>query len=62
MSEAIRLFLHRSVVSQGIPLELKVPNATTLEALAEVRQIRRAKKTRFSGPEELFANLGEGKN
>jgi DNA-damage-inducible protein J len=62
MSEAIRLFLHRSVVSQGIPLELKVPNATTLEALAEVRQIRRAKKARFSGPEEIFANLSEGKN
>jgi DNA-damage-inducible protein J len=62
MSEAIRLFLHRSVVSQGIPLELKVPNATTLEALAEARKMRRAKKARFSTPEELFANLNEGKD
>ncbi|WP_275784194.1 type II toxin-antitoxin system RelB/DinJ family antitoxin [Pararhizobium gei] len=62
MSEAIRLFLHRSVVSQGIPLELKVPNATTLEALAEARQMRRAKKVRFSTPEELFANLNEAKD
>lgn len=61
MSEAVRLFLHRSVVSKGIPLELKVPNATTLEALAEAREIRRTKKARFSTPEELFANLIEAK-
>lgn len=57
MSEAIRLFLHRSVVTRGFPHELKVPNATTLEALAEARQMRQAKKARFSSPEELFAEL-----
>ncbi len=62
MSEAIRLFLHRAVVSQGLPLELKVPNATTLEALAEAREIRRAKKARFSTPDEIFADLNEGKD
>lgn len=62
MSEAIRLFLHRSVVTQGVPLELKVPNATTLEALEEARQMRLAKKARFSTPDELFDHLNEGKD
>jgi DNA-damage-inducible protein J len=62
MSEAVRLFLHRSVVSKGIPLELNVPNASTLEALAEAREIRHAKRSRFSTPDELFANLNEGKD
>ena len=29
VSDAVRLFLHRVVVDQAFPLELKVPNAET---------------------------------
>lgn len=59
MSDAVRLFLHRTVASQGLPLELKVPNETTRAALLEARQIRKARKARFATPDELFADLNE---
>ena len=57
LSDAVRLFLHRVVASQSFPLELKVPNATTRAALAEAREIRKARKARFATPDELFADL-----
>ncbi|CAN7181762.1 type II toxin-antitoxin system RelB/DinJ family antitoxin [Pararhizobium sp. LjRoot255] len=57
VSEAVRVFLHRVVASQSFPLELKVPNETTRAALAEAREIRKARKARFATPEELFADL-----
>ena len=34
-SEAVRLFLHNVVLHKGIPFELKVPNAQTLQAMKE---------------------------
>jgi len=34
-SEAVRLFLHNVVLHKGIPFELKVPNAQTLQAMQE---------------------------
>ncbi|MDO9418990.1 type II toxin-antitoxin system RelB/DinJ family antitoxin [Pararhizobium sp.] len=61
MSEAIRLFLHRSVASQGLPLELKVPNAKTRAALAEAGQMQKARKSLFATPSELFADLDSEK-
>ncbi|CAN7429350.1 type II toxin-antitoxin system RelB/DinJ family antitoxin [Phyllobacterium sp. LjRoot231] len=57
VSDAIRMFLHRVVASQSFPLELKVPNETTRAALAEAREIRKARKARFATPDELFADL-----
>ena len=57
ISDAIRVFLHRVAASQSFPLELKVPNETTRAALAEAREIRKARKARFATPDELFANL-----
>lgn len=59
MSEAVRLFLHRVVVSQGLPLELKVPNERTRAALQEARQMRKARKARFATPDALFADLND---
>ena len=35
-SEAVRLLFHRIAVDQAFPLELKVPNAQTRRAMAEV--------------------------
>ncbi len=57
LSDAVRIFLHRVVATQSFPLELKVPNATTRAALAEAREIRKARKARFASPDELFADL-----
>ncbi len=37
MSDAVRLFLKRVAADQTFPLELKVPNATTLAAMEESR-------------------------
>jgi len=62
MSDAIRLFLHRVVVSQSFPLELKAPNEATRSALKEAREMRQAHQARFASPEELFADLGEKVN
>jgi DNA-damage-inducible protein J len=57
LSDAIRVFLHRVVATQGFPLELKVPNEKTRAALEEAREVRKARKARFATPEELFADL-----
>ena len=35
-SEAVRLLFHRIAVDQAFPLELKVPNAQTRRAMAEI--------------------------
>jgi DNA-damage-inducible protein J len=57
VSDAVRVFLHRVVASQSFPLELKVPNETTRAAIAEAREIRKARKARFATPDELFDDL-----
>ncbi|MDX8443395.1 type II toxin-antitoxin system RelB/DinJ family antitoxin [Mesorhizobium australafricanum] len=57
VSDAVRVFLHRVVASQGFPLELKVPNEETRAALVEARAIRQARKARFAAPDQLFADL-----
>jgi DNA-damage-inducible protein J len=38
VSDAVRLFLHRVVAEQAFPLELKVPNAETRAAFAEIER------------------------
>ena len=55
-SDAIRLFLRQVVTEQGLPFEVRVPNATTRTAMTEARQIR----GRFDSPKDLFHDL-EGK-
>lgn len=37
MSEAVRLFLHQVVADKGIPFRINTPNATTIEALQEIK-------------------------
>jgi len=37
-SQAITLFLKRIKYEKGIPFELKVPNATTIQAMEEAQQ------------------------
>ena len=57
VSDAVRLLLHRIVVDQAFPLELKVPNAETRAAMAEAEKMIRARRPRFATADELFANL-----
>jgi DNA-damage-inducible protein J len=57
VSDAVRLFLHRVVVDQAFPLELKVPNAETRKAMAEADEIISTRHARFSTAAELFDDL-----
>ena len=57
VSDAVRLLLHRVVVDQAFPLELKVPNAETRAAMAEADQMTRARRVRFATADKLFTDL-----
>ena len=54
VSDAIRLFLRQVVARQGLPFEVKTPNAVTIAAMEEARSIRRAS---FGSAKELFDDL-----
>ena len=58
-SEAVRLLFHRIAVDQAFPLELKVPNAQTRSAMAEVDEMVKSRTARFAGADEMFAELEE---
>lgn len=52
-SEAVRLLFHRIAADQAFPLELKVPNARTQEAMAESEELMKRGKARFASSEGL---------
>ncbi len=54
LSDAIRLFLHQVVAQQGLPFEVKAPNAATVAAMREARLMKRAK---FRSAQGLFDDL-----
>ena len=56
-SEAVRLLFHRIAVDQAFPLELKVPNARTRRAMAEVDEMVKNRRARFANADEMFAEL-----
>ena len=57
VSDAVRLFLRRVVIDQAFPLELKVPNAQTRQAMEESRAMMATRRARFASADELFADL-----
>ena len=57
VSDAVRIFLHRVVIDQAFPLELKVPNTETRKAMAESRAMMAKRKVRFATSEALFDDL-----
>ena len=61
-SEAVRLLFHRIAVDQAFPLELKVPNARTREAMAEVDEMVKNRSARFGSADEMFAELEEARD
>lgn len=60
-ADAVRILYHRIVAEQAFPLELKVPNAETLEAMAEADAIMKSGQFRFNDAEEMFKALDEGR-
>jgi DNA-damage-inducible protein J len=56
VSDAIRMLMLRVADEQRLPFEVKVPNAETLEAMAELKA---GKGKRHSSIKALFADLNE---
>ncbi len=56
-ADAVRLLFHRIVAEQAFPLELKVPNAITRSAMAEVDAILEDRSARFDDGEAMIAAL-----
>ena len=54
LSDAIRLFLRQVVVNNGLPFEVKTPNATTRAAMEEARN---GNLPHFNSASELFDDL-----
>ncbi len=59
-SDAVRMLFRRIVADQAFPLELKVPNATTLRAMAEAEAMIAEGRARFTNIDEMFAALDNG--
>ena len=57
VSDAVRILLKRVVNDQAFPLELKVPNAQTREAMEEARAIAKAGTARFYSADTRIADL-----
>jgi DNA-damage-inducible protein J len=55
VSDAIRLLLVRVAADKEFPFPVKVPNATTRRAMAELEN---GKGKRFASADELFKDLG----
>ncbi|WP_031251311.1 type II toxin-antitoxin system RelB/DinJ family antitoxin [Mesorhizobium sp. LSHC412B00] len=55
VSDAIRLLLVRVAADKEFPFPVKVPNATTRKAMAE---LEKGKGKRFASADELFGDLG----
>ncbi len=56
VSDAVRLFLRRVVIEQGLPLNLKVPNAETQAAMERARAMT---NLRFSSAKDLVDAIEE---
>ena len=56
-SDAVRMFFHQVVINNGLPFEVKIPNAETLEAIEDLKLGRNT--TRVSSVNELFENLDD---
>ena len=54
VSDAIRLFLHQVVAKNGLPFEVKAPNAVTRAAMEEAES---GNLPRFESIQELFDDL-----
>jgi DNA-damage-inducible protein J len=51
-TQAFNLFLRQVALQKGLPFDVKIPNAETIEAMEEVRN---GGGTRFKNASEMFA-------
>jgi DNA-damage-inducible protein J len=60
MTTAINIFLRQAIRENGLPFQLKLPspNAVTIEAINEGRDIIKKGKSRFSSADNMFDDLG----
>ncbi len=58
-TDAVRSLFTRIAVDQTLPLELKVPNAQTRRAMAEIDDMVKTRKARLASADEMFADLDE---
>lgn len=60
MTTAINIFVRQALYSGGIPFYIKtnIPNAETIEAMQEAKEIGKLGKSRFNNSEEMFKELG----
>jgi len=56
-ADAVRILLRRIVADQAFPLELKVPNRETRDAMAEADEILRDRRARFDDADDLIESL-----
>ena len=59
VSDLMRMMLTRVAKDGALPLELKVPNAETRAAIEESRTMMQARRSRFTGDQEIFSALDE---
>jgi DNA-damage-inducible protein J len=57
-SEAINVFCHQVVMSNGFPFEVKIPNAETLAAIQEGDAMLKDKKRKFKTKMDVYEELG----
>ena len=59
LSDAVNIFLRKSVMEGGLPFDMRQPNATTLAAMRETEDILSGKiqTKRYASARELFDEL-----
>jgi DNA-damage-inducible protein J len=57
-TDAITMFLRQVVLRNGLPFEVRVPNAATRGAIEELEETgARSKLKRYATPDEMFADV-----
>ncbi len=57
VSDAVRILLKRVVNDQAFPLELKVPNGKTRDAMEEARALTKERAARFQSADTLIDDI-----
>jgi DNA-damage-inducible protein J len=61
-TDAITMFLRQVVLRNGLPFEVRVPNAETRKAIEELENpAKRSKLKRYGTTDEFFADVGPRK-
>jgi DNA-damage-inducible protein J len=60
LSDVIRVLITRIANDKAIPAGLFTPNAATIAAMTEAKEIMMSNTTRFKNAQEMFSALEEG--